>query len=88
MRWRLTHAEGSLAGASLDARGRVDVAEFEDLIRRSGGAMIEGAVDVIHRREFAAAEDPAAAHSRPAQGGAGRQLLEVLLQLGGDARRL
>ena len=46
-----SHLEGHLTltcpgAGSLDARGRVDVAEFEDLIRRSGGAMIEGAVDV------------------------------------------
>jgi general secretion pathway protein N len=32
------------ASAKLDANGRVMVAEFEDLIRQSGGAMIEGEV--------------------------------------------
>ncbi|MBZ2168396.1 type II secretion system protein N [Marinobacter sp. F4216] len=34
------------ASAELDARGRVVVSEFEDLIRRSGGAMIEGNVTI------------------------------------------
>ncbi|QSP94441.1 type II secretion system protein N [Marinobacter salinisoli] len=34
------------ASAELDARGRVAVGEFEDLIRQSGGAMIEGDVTI------------------------------------------
>lgn len=34
------------ANARLDAAGRVTVAEFEELIRQSGGAMIEGEVSV------------------------------------------
>lgn len=42
-----SHLEGHLTltwpgAGSLDARGRVDVAEFEDLIRRSGGAHDRG----------------------------------------------
>ncbi|MBW4933748.1 type II secretion system protein N [Marinobacter sp. F4206] len=32
--------------AELDARGQIVVSEFEDLIRRSGGAMIEGNVTI------------------------------------------
>lgn len=35
---------------SLDARGYVTVAEFEDLIRQSGGAMIEGDVTIDRLR--------------------------------------
>lgn len=34
------------AQARLDARGRVAVSEFEELIRQSGGAMIEGEVSI------------------------------------------
>ncbi|WP_100639402.1 type II secretion system protein N [Marinobacter salexigens] len=34
------------ANAQLNARGNIAVAEFEDLIRRSGGAMIEGDVSI------------------------------------------
>ena len=44
------------ASAQLDANGRVIVAEFEDLIRQSGGAMIEGEV-VIDRLEMAWADN-------------------------------
>ncbi|AZT84467.1 hypothetical protein EHN06_13490 [Marinobacter sp. NP-4(2019)] len=35
---------------NLDARGRVAVSEFEDLIRQSGGAMIEGDVTIDRLR--------------------------------------
>ena len=71
-----SHLEGHLTltwpgAGSLDARGRVDVAEFEDLIRRSGGAMIEGAVDV----------ERLGAHHRAQVGGLiGEGRLEVLRQ--------
>lgn len=47
---------GGPASAQLDANGRVMVAEFEDLIRQSGGAMIEGEV-VIDRLEMAWADN-------------------------------
>lgn len=41
--------------ASLDARGKIHVPEFEDLIRQSGGAMLEGDV-VIDRLQLSWAE--------------------------------
>ncbi|GBO87207.1 hypothetical protein MSSD14B_08750 [Marinobacter salsuginis] len=44
------------ASAQLDASGRVMVAEFEDLIRQSGGAMIEGEV-MIDRLTMAWADN-------------------------------
>lgn len=44
------------ASARLNANGRVAVAEFEDLIRRSGGAMIEGEV-MIDRLNMAWADN-------------------------------
>ncbi|KMQ74992.1 type II secretion system protein N [Marinobacter subterrani] len=44
------------ASARLDASGRVTVAEFEELIRQSGGAMIEGDV-TIDRLEMAWADN-------------------------------
>lgn len=37
---------GWQGSGTLDARGRLAVAEFEDLIRRSGGAVIEGDVTI------------------------------------------
>jgi general secretion pathway protein N len=37
---------GWQGAGSLDAKGRLAVAEFEDLIRRSGGAVIEGDVTI------------------------------------------
>ena len=43
------------ASAELDASGRVTVAEFEELIRQSGGAMIEGEV-MIDRLNMAWAD--------------------------------
>jgi general secretion pathway protein N len=44
------------ASAQFDANGRVTVAEFEDLIRQSGGAMIEGEV-MIDRLTMAWADN-------------------------------
>ncbi len=44
------------ASAQLDASGIVVVAEFEDMIRRSGGAMIEGEV-IIDRLKMAWADN-------------------------------
>lgn len=42
--------------ASLDARGRLHIAEFEDLIRQSGGAILEGDVR-INRLQLAWADN-------------------------------
>ena len=44
------------ASAQLDASGRITVAEFEELIRQSGGAMIEGEV-MIDRLNMAWADN-------------------------------
>jgi general secretion pathway protein N len=49
-------AIGWPASARLTANGRVTVAEFEELIRQSGGAMIEGDV-IIDRLEMAWADN-------------------------------
>lgn len=49
-------ALGWPADVRVNARGQVAVAEFEDLIRRSGGAMIEGDVS-IDRLELEWADD-------------------------------